>query len=216
MSASARRVQVLDVATEMVSEQGFQGISIQAVASRAGVTRPIVYTHFGSLQGLLEAVVKREISRARKQVDETRLRALSDGDPAELMLESLASYLAAVKEHPATWKLVLTPPEGAPRSLHKRIVRGRSRVLRSLTDAVRPGSLPGDLSEDPELTARILSAMADEYARLVLSDVDRFPPERLLEHARWWLSQIAGVGGVAGAAPAGETEADPGRTPRRR
>jgi AcrR family transcriptional regulator len=192
MSASARRAQVLDVATEMVSEQGFQSISIQGVANRAGVTRPIIYTHFGSLEGLLEEVIKREMSRARKQVSETELPALAEGDPVELMLESLATFLTAVKDHPGTWRLVLTPPQGAPESLHKRIVRGRSRVLRSLTEAVRPGSLPGDLSEDPELTARILSAMADEYARLVLSDPDRFPPQRLLEHARWWLSQIAG------------------------
>src|SRR3954470_9451820 len=124
MSASARRAQLLDVATEIVTEQGFQSISIQAVASGAGVTRPIVYTHFGSLEGLLEEVVKREMSRARKQVSETKLSALSDGDAVELMLESLGRYLAAVKDHPATWRLVLTPPEGAPASLHKRIVRG--------------------------------------------------------------------------------------------
>jgi AcrR family transcriptional regulator len=191
MSASARRSQILDVTTEMVSELGFPAMSIQAVASRAGVTRPIVYTHFGSLDGLLEAVVKREIARARKQIDETRLPALSEGDPVELMLESLKSYLTAVEEHPATWRLVLTPPEGAPESLHKQIVRGRARVLRSITDAVSPGSLPGDLSEDPEITARTLSAIADEYARLVLSDPRRFPPERLLAHARWWIQQLA-------------------------
>jgi len=190
MSAAARREQVLDVATEIVAEQGFQSVSIQAVATRAGVTRPIVYTHFGSLEGLLEEVIKREMSRAREQVNQTRVPALADGDPVELLLESLGRFLAAVKEHPATWRLVLTPPEGAPESLHKRIVRGRARVLRSLTEAVAPGSLPGDLSEDPELTARILSAMADEYARLVLSDARRFPPERLLEHARWWLTRI--------------------------
>ncbi len=64
-------------------------------------------------------------------------------------------------------------------------------MLKSLTDAVSPGSLPGDLSEDPELTARILSAMADEYARLVLDDSRAFPPARLLEHARWFVGLIS-------------------------
>jgi AcrR family transcriptional regulator len=191
MSASARREQVLDVASELVAERGFQSVSIQAVAQRAGVTRPIIYGHFGGLDGLLEAVVAREMSRARKQVAETTLSDLSTGDPVELMLASLSTFLSLVRDHPSTWRLVLTQPQGAPDSLHKRIVRGRARVLRGLTDAVKPGSLPGDLSEDPELTARILSAMADEYARLVLADPARFPPERLLEHARWWLGQIA-------------------------
>jgi hypothetical protein len=34
--------------------------------------------------------------------------------------------------------------------------------------------------------------MADEYARLVLIDPKRFPPERLLEHVRWWLKRAGG------------------------
>ncbi len=44
---------------------------------------------------------------------------------------------------------------------------------------------------DAELTARVLSAIADEYARLVLIDPARFTPERLLEHARWCVDQVA-------------------------
>lgn len=190
MTAPARREQVLDATMEIIGEQGFQAVSILSVARRAGISRPIVYEHFESLDGLLVALIKREMKRALEQVSETALPDLSEGDPTELMLESLSKYLAAVEEHPTTWRLVLMPPEGAPETLRKRIVEGRAAVLRSLTDAVSPGSLPGDLSEDPELTARILSATADEYARLVLSDPHTFPPERLLEHARWWVAEI--------------------------
>ncbi len=188
MSAAARREQVLDVARSIVAERGFPGVSIQLVAARAGVTRPIVYEHFGGLEGLLEAIVAREMGRALEQIETTALSDLSTGNPTELMLDSLGRYLAAVAANPETWRLVLTPPEGAPASLRRRIVRGRERVLRSLTAAVRPGSLPGDLSEDPELTARILSAMADEYALMVLENPRRYTPERLLGHARWWLA----------------------------
>ena len=46
------------------------------------------------------------------------------------------------------------------------------------------------MAPDPELTARTLSAMADEYARLVLTDPDTFSVDRLLRHARWVLGQI--------------------------
>jgi AcrR family transcriptional regulator len=187
MTVPARREQLLDATAEIVGERGFAAVSIQAVARRAGISRPIVYEHFGGLQGLLEALVKREMGRAVAQVAETELADLSKGDPNELMLESLGSYLAAVEANPTTWRLVLTAPEGAPELLRKRILRGRAAVLKSITNAVRPGSLAGDRSQDPEVTARILSAMADEYARLVLSDPVRFAPQRLLEHARWWL-----------------------------
>jgi AcrR family transcriptional regulator len=188
MSAHARREQLLDVTTGLVAEVGFREITIEAVARRAGITRPVVYEHFGDLPGLLDAVVEREMARALAQVSETALQKLSEGPPIDLMIESLSSFLHAVRSHPSTWRLVLTPPEGAPPILHRRIAEGHARVLAGMAESVRPLT-DGRESPDPELTARILSAIADEYARLVLEDPDRYDTERLLRHARWILEQ---------------------------
>jgi AcrR family transcriptional regulator len=188
MSAGARRDQLLDVTAELVAQAGFHGASIEAIARRAGITRAVVYQHFGDLQTLLQEVIARETNRALIQVSETTLSDLSEGDPVELMLESLRSYLHAVQDHPTTWRLILMPPEGAPEILHKSIARGRSMVLARLTEAVRPALTRNGSQPDAELTARLLSALADEYATLVLTDPNRFSPERLLSHARWWLS----------------------------
>jgi AcrR family transcriptional regulator len=191
MTASARREQLLDVTTDLIAEAGFPAVSIQSVARRAGISRPIVYEHFGDLSGLLEALVEREVARALEQVAETELTDLSEGDPPELMLDSLRAYLGAVEQHPTTWRLVLMPPEGAPELLRTSIVSGRAAVLERLARAVRPISAPEQEMPDPELTARILSAVADEYARLLLTDPDGFPPERLLPHARWWIDRLS-------------------------
>jgi AcrR family transcriptional regulator len=188
MSASARRDQLLDVTTDLVARAGFHSASIEAIARRAGITRAVVYQHFGDLQALLEEVIERETHRALVQVSETTLSDLSEGEPIELMLESLRSYLHAVQNHPTTWRLILMPPQGAPEILHKSITRGRSMVLARMTDAVRPALARNGSEPDAELTARLLSAIADEYAKLVLTDGHRFSPERLLRHARWWLS----------------------------
>lgn len=191
MSASERREQLLDVTTQLVVERAFHGVSIEAVAQRAGITRALVYQHFGSLQGLLEAVIARETDRALAQVSETTLSDLSEGQPVELMMESLRAYLLAVQSQPNTWRLVLMPPEGAPASLHRCIARGRASVLVRLTEAVGPALARRPELADAELTARMLSAVADEYARLVLTDPDRFASDRLLRHARWLLSEAS-------------------------
>jgi AcrR family transcriptional regulator len=190
MSAEERRQQLLDATAGILSAKGFQGVSIQSVAQAAGVSRPIVYEHFGDLDGLLEALVKREMSRAGEQISRTALEDLAGGDPRELMLLSLSAYLKAVALHPSTWRLVLMPPEGAPALLRESITHGRATVLEDLREAVRPGLRRGEGAEDPDMTARTLSAIADEYARLVLTDPERFPPERLLAHARWFLGQL--------------------------
>ncbi len=191
MSAPQRRDQILDVTAEIVSEQGFQAVSIQAVARQAGISRPIVYEHFGDLAGLLEALVKREMDAAGAQITETQMRDLSGGDATELMLESLGLYLSAVERHPDTWRMVLVPPDGAPESLRRSIRLGQAAVLSQLTDSVREGLKPGgEDPPDPELTARMLSTIADEYARLVLIDPTRFSSARLLAHARWLVGHI--------------------------
>jgi AcrR family transcriptional regulator len=190
LTASERREQLLEVTTRIVAEQGFQAVSIESVARRAGISRPIVYEHFGDLQGLLEAVVEREMSRAFSQVSETALTDLTEGDHRELMLESLRAFLYAVRDHPSTWRLVLMPAEGAPELLRQGLARGRTVVLAQLAQAVRP-IMRASESPDAELTARVLSAISDEYARLILTDPDRFTPDRLVDHARWLLDKWA-------------------------
>lgn len=190
MPAPARREQLLDVTAELVASQGFQAVSILSVARNAGISRPVVYEHFGDLHGLLQALVERETARALAQVSSTTPTDLTEGDPAELMLDSLRRYLDAVEAHPSRWRLVLMPPEGAPELLRKSVVNGRSAILRKLTRAVGPLLAPAGADPNPELTARILSALADEYARLLLTDPRSFPRERLMAHARWYLDHF--------------------------
>jgi AcrR family transcriptional regulator len=52
-----REQQILDAALAVFSERGFQNASMDAVAERVGVTKPVLYTHFGSKDGLLLACI---------------------------------------------------------------------------------------------------------------------------------------------------------------
>jgi AcrR family transcriptional regulator len=191
MAAHERREQLLDVTKAIVAENGFHAVSIEAVAREAGISRPIVYEHFGDLAGLLEALIDRESARALAQLAEVLPADLGAGDPSEQLLAGLRGYLEAVRSDPVTWRLVLLPPEGAPKILHDHITRGRAAVVDQLTRAVGPGFGGGGESPDPELTARMLSAFADEAARLLLTDPERYPVERILAHATWSLGQLA-------------------------
>src|SRR5581483_216407 len=163
MSAGDRREQVLDVAADLTAEHGFNAVSIQSVARAAGISRPVVYEHFRNLTVLLDAVIERETGRALQQATDTTLSDLALGDPATLMLASLRRYLQTVEHNPRTWRLVLMAPEGAPERLRESIRQGRQRILSQLTSAVVPLELSPEAPFDPELTARILSALADEY-----------------------------------------------------
>ncbi len=140
MPAEARREQLLDVAKALVVRRGFHAVSIEAVARDAGISRPIVYGHFHDLPGLLEALVKREGLRALGQLGEVLPGAFREPDPRERLVLALGGYLEAVRADPDTWRLVLMPPEGAPRVLHDEIARGRAAVVAQLAAALGPGA----------------------------------------------------------------------------
>jgi AcrR family transcriptional regulator len=190
MSAEERREQLLDVTKAIVDERGFHAVSIEAVAREAGITRPVVYGHFADLQTLLEALVDREGERALRQLAEVLPTDLGEGDARAKLLAGLRGYLEAVQADPATWRLVLMPPEGAPEVLRERVNQGRAAVVAALAAAVGESGAPGRESPDPELTARMMSALSDESARLVLTDARHYPPERILEHTRWFLELL--------------------------
>src|SRR6476661_2837877 len=126
MSAEQRREQVLDATKAIVTEDGFHAVSIEAVARRAGITRPIVYSHFGDLHGLLEALVERESARALSQLEAVLPTDLGEGDPREILLAAQRGYLEVVASDPDTWRLLLMPTEGAPAILRERIAGGRA------------------------------------------------------------------------------------------
>lgn len=172
LSAPERREQLLDATKAVVADDGFHAVSIESVARRAGITRPIVYHHFERLDDLLVALVERETSRALEQ-----LAALVSG---EGLRASFAAYLAAVEADPTTWRLVLSPPEGLPEVLREQTRAWRARFAAAIQVPDAP---------DPELAGLTLQALADEGARLVLDGYDR---GRLVAHASWVLDALGG------------------------
>lgn len=61
MTASQRREQLLDVSRRLFAEKGFEGTSVEEIAARAQVSKPVVYEHFGGKEGMYAVVVDREI-----------------------------------------------------------------------------------------------------------------------------------------------------------
>jgi AcrR family transcriptional regulator len=190
LPAQRRRSQLLDVTKEVVGREGFHAVTIEGVARLAGVSRPVVYEHFGDLAGLLEALIDRLAADALAQLASVLPSDLEPGRPRAALLAALRGYLEAAAADPVTWRLVLMPPEGAPVAARERIAAGRALVVEQLADAVGPAFAAGRALPDAEMTARLMVTVADELVRLVLTEPDAFPVERVLAHADWVLSRL--------------------------
>lgn len=89
MTGSQRREQLLDIGREVFAEKHFEGASIEEVAHRADVSKPVIYEHFGGKEGLYAAVVDREMRRLLEQITS----ALSAGHPRELLEQAALALL---------------------------------------------------------------------------------------------------------------------------
>ncbi|WP_284252497.1 TetR/AcrR family transcriptional regulator [Litorihabitans aurantiacus] len=63
MTARERREQLLDVGRALFAERGFQATSVEEIAARADVSKPVVYEHFGGKEGMYAVIVDREVER---------------------------------------------------------------------------------------------------------------------------------------------------------
>lgn len=61
MTGHQRREQLLQVARSLFAEKGFEGTSVEEIAARAQVSKPVVYEHFGGKEGVYAVIVDREV-----------------------------------------------------------------------------------------------------------------------------------------------------------
>src|SRR5260370_42445640 len=97
MTGKERREQLLDIARRLFAERGLDGTSIEEIAARADVSKPVVYEHFGGKEGLYAVVVDREVERFLAMA--TRLL---EGDNHMDKIESpAAKLLRYIQDHSA-------------------------------------------------------------------------------------------------------------------
>ncbi|MFP5347881.1 MAG: TetR/AcrR family transcriptional regulator [Actinomycetes bacterium] len=89
MTGKQRREQLLDVGRKLFAEKGFEGTSVEEIAARAEVSKPVVYEHFGGKEGLYAVVVDREIQTL---LDAITGALISEGS-SRLLLERAALAL---------------------------------------------------------------------------------------------------------------------------
>lgn len=183
MPPAQRREQLIDAALEVILENGYGGVSIEAVARTAGVTRPVVYDHFPDLPRLVQALVEREERYSLEQLEEVVPQVWVDPDdrqPVEVLASSVRRFLDAVMDRPATWRLILLPLEGTPAIVREHVEVNRARMLKRIEALVQQsidlGQLPNGL--DVELAARAIRDLGEEAGRTVLTDPTRFTPDR--------------------------------------
>jgi len=132
MTAAQRREQLIAVGRTVFAERGFDGTAIEEIASRAEVSKPIVYEHFGGKEGLYAVVVDREVNQLLSDMQ----GALTGGSPRKLLEQAAGALLDYVESSPDGFRiLVRDSPVGTAGTSFKSIIGDvASRVEGILAD----------------------------------------------------------------------------------
>ena len=91
-----RRNQLVQVGRAVFAEKGYEGTSVEEIAERAKISKPIVYEHFGGKEGLYAVIVDREMEYVIGQIS-----AAIDADTPREMIEGAAlAFMRYVEERP--------------------------------------------------------------------------------------------------------------------
>lgn len=80
----------------MFAKHGYEGTSVEQIAKRARVSKPIIYEHFGGKEGLYAVIVDREMDYVVRRIVE----AISTGTPRERVERASLAFLRYVKDQP--------------------------------------------------------------------------------------------------------------------
>lgn len=94
MTGRERREQLIAVGRATFAEKGMDGTSVEEVAARAGVSKPVVYEHFGGKEGLYAVIVDREMLHLEGVITE----AISHGRWRERIERAALELLTYVEE----------------------------------------------------------------------------------------------------------------------
>jgi AcrR family transcriptional regulator len=142
MTSAERREQLIAVSRELFAARGYEGSSVEEIAARAQVSKPVVYEHFGGKEGLYAVVVDREVN------------TLLDGILSSLDAESLA----------------VANPDNRQREVIERAALALLDYIESNTDGFRILSRDSSVGQSTGSFASLLSDIASQVEGILVAE----------------------------------------------
>ena len=174
LSPAQRREQLLTIAREVFAERGFEGTSVEEIAARAGVSKPVVYEHFGGKDGAYQAVVEKETTTLHAEIHAALTRP--GAGPREILERGALALLDYIDRCPDGFRILsrdssLANPTGSFASILSEIATQVEDILHA--------EFPR-LGHDPQYAHLYAQALVGLVAMTGQQWLDDREPERLV------------------------------------
>lgn len=159
MAVSDVRNKILEQAVRLFSRNGYGSTSVRELAEAAGITKPTLYYHFGSKEGLYEALVDHHLAGFEGLVSET---LQSSGSVLQRVQSFAQTYLFGAVEEADALRFLLTcsvPDTGDSATPNCHVFARVLQIVTPLEGLVRQGVASGELRRDLDPEAAVLALM---------------------------------------------------------
>jgi AcrR family transcriptional regulator len=167
-----RRPLVLDAALPLFARDGFEAVSMQAIADAAGVSKPVLYSCYDSKEELFEELLRREERKFWHMVEDSVPAPGAPGSKEDLLHFGMTALLRAVVEAPDAFRVIYLQRNG-----ENRIERGREHWEQRMGEVLSAWTQLPD--RETALMGRMLVALAELGFRVQLDEPGQWQPDAL-------------------------------------
>jgi AcrR family transcriptional regulator len=175
---------ILDAAFGVFLEKGYEGASMEEIARRAGVSKPVVYSSFAGKDALFGELLDREESRILDAIAVALPTELDEDDVEPLITHALTAFLEAVVASPESFQVVFLGAGGADAAITRRVQRGRDKQIDTISQLaqgwIERRGLP-NAEDQGRIHGYLFVGMAENAARALVAEPDRWTPAVLAE-----------------------------------
>ncbi len=103
MTGAERREQLIGVGRVVFAEKGYEATSVEEIADRADVSKPVIYEHFGGKEGLYAVIVDREVADLTTRM----IEAIAVDHPRMAAEQSALAFLGYIEEHQDGFRILV-------------------------------------------------------------------------------------------------------------
>jgi AcrR family transcriptional regulator len=179
---AVREQQMLDAAVQVFSVNGYHETSMDAIAAKAEISKPMLYLYYGSKEELFGACLSRELSRfieaVRADVDFTL-------PPKEMLRSTILSFLRYIDANRASWIVLYTQATSSTAFAHT-VREGRERIIDLVARLLSAGTRNPEPDTDFQMMAIALVGAGEAVAaRVSTGDVDVDNAAELMINLFW-------------------------------
>lgn len=157
---AVREQQMLDAAVEMFSINGYHETSMDAIAAKAEISKPMLYLYYGSKEDLFGACLNRELARF---IDTVREEIDLEQKPKDLLQNTIVAFMRYIDANRSSWIVMYTQATSS-QAFAQTVREGREQIIELVARLLRSGTRNPEQHSDFDMMAVALVGAGEAVA----------------------------------------------------